>query len=61
MYHDHICLSSQICDSLLNIGPCGNMIMGEPAFLAEEVIRITMSSTYNTKIVENVTFTSNIL
>ncbi|XP_071482088.1 cleavage and polyadenylation specificity factor subunit 1-like [Diadema antillarum] len=28
--------SFEICDSLLNIGPCGNMIMGEPAFLSEE-------------------------
>jgi hypothetical protein len=26
----------QVCDSLLNIGPCGNISMGEPAFLSEE-------------------------
>ena len=25
-----------MCDSLLNIGPCGNVSMGEPAFLSEE-------------------------
>lgn len=25
-----------MCDSLLNIGPCGNISMGEPAFLSEE-------------------------
>ena len=25
-----------MCDSLLNIGPCANMVMGEPAFLSEE-------------------------
>lgn len=26
----------QVCDSLLNIGPCGNISLGEPAFLSEE-------------------------
>lgn len=26
----------QVCDSLLNVGPCGNVSMGEPAFLSEE-------------------------
>ncbi|KAJ8681514.1 hypothetical protein QAD02_017306 [Eretmocerus hayati] len=26
----------EVCDSLLNIGPCGNISMGEPAFLSEE-------------------------
>ncbi|KAK7575512.1 hypothetical protein V9T40_011798 [Parthenolecanium corni] len=26
----------EVCDSLLNIGPCGNVSMGEPAFLSEE-------------------------
>lgn len=26
----------QVCDSLLNIGPCGDVSMGEPAFLSEE-------------------------
>ena len=25
-----------VCDSLLNLGPCGNVSMGEPAFLSEE-------------------------
>ena len=25
-----------MCDSLLNIGPCGQVSMGEPAFLSEE-------------------------
>lgn len=29
-------LDLQVCDSLLNIGPCGNVSMGEPAFLSEE-------------------------
>ncbi|XP_072014167.1 cleavage and polyadenylation specificity factor subunit 1-like isoform X2 [Amphiura filiformis] len=28
--------SFEVCDSLLNIGPCSNMVMGEPAFLSEE-------------------------
>lgn len=28
--------SFEVCDSLLNIGPCGNVSMGEPAFLSEE-------------------------
>lgn len=27
---------NQVCDSLLNIGPCGNISLGEPAFLSEE-------------------------
>lgn len=27
----------QVCDSILNIGPCANAAMGEPAFLSEEV------------------------
>ena len=26
----------EVCDSLLNIGPCAQMVMGEPAFLSEE-------------------------
>ena len=25
-----------MCDSILNIGPCGQTVMGEPAFLSEE-------------------------
>ena len=25
-----------MCDSILNIGPCGQVVMGEPAFLSEE-------------------------
>lgn len=25
-----------MCDSLLNIGPCGNLTMGEPAFLSDD-------------------------
>lgn len=28
--------SLQVMDSLLNIGPCGDVAMGEPAFLSEE-------------------------
>uniref|UniRef100_T1J479 Cleavage and polyadenylation specificity factor subunit 1 n=1 Tax=Strigamia maritima TaxID=126957 RepID=T1J479_STRMM len=28
--------SFEVCDSLLNIGPCGQMSAGEPAFLSEE-------------------------
>ena len=28
--------SFQVCDSLLNIGPCGQVAMGEPVFLSEE-------------------------
>lgn len=28
--------SFEVCDSLLNVGPCGNVSMGEPAFLSEE-------------------------
>lgn len=28
----------QVCDSILNIGPCANASMGEPAFLSEEVL-----------------------
>ncbi|KAJ9585289.1 hypothetical protein L9F63_002919 [Diploptera punctata] len=30
----------EVCDSLLNIGPCGNISMGEPAFLSEEFASI---------------------
>uniref|UniRef100_A0A3Q2CZQ8 Cleavage and polyadenylation specific factor 1 n=1 Tax=Cyprinodon variegatus TaxID=28743 RepID=A0A3Q2CZQ8_CYPVA len=29
-------VSMQVCDSILNIGPCANASMGEPAFLSEE-------------------------
>ena len=28
--------SFEICDSLLNIGPCGQITMGEPSFISEE-------------------------
>ncbi|XP_061294054.1 cleavage and polyadenylation specificity factor subunit 1 isoform X1 [Bos javanicus] len=28
--------SFEVCDSILNIGPCANAAMGEPAFLSEE-------------------------
>uniref|UniRef100_A0A668UJ61 RSE1/DDB1/CPSF1 second beta-propeller domain-containing protein n=1 Tax=Oreochromis aureus TaxID=47969 RepID=A0A668UJ61_OREAU len=28
--------SFEVCDSILNIGPCANASMGEPAFLSEE-------------------------
>ncbi|XP_018335377.1 cleavage and polyadenylation specificity factor subunit 1 [Agrilus planipennis] len=28
----------EVCDSLLNIGPCGNASIGEPAFMSEEFI-----------------------
>ena len=28
--------SFEVCDSLLNIGPCSQIAMGEPAFLSEE-------------------------
>lgn len=31
------CVFLQVCDSILNIGPCANASMGEPAFLSEEV------------------------
>ena len=30
--------SFEVCDSLLNIGPCGNVSMGEPAYLSEEFV-----------------------
>ncbi|KAK2503085.1 hypothetical protein MC885_018772 [Smutsia gigantea] len=30
--------SFEVCDSILNIGPCANAAMGEPAFLSEEVL-----------------------
>ncbi|XP_078335129.1 cleavage and polyadenylation specificity factor subunit 1-like isoform X2 [Crassostrea virginica] len=26
----------EVCDNIWNIGPCGNIVMGEPAFLSEE-------------------------
>ncbi|XP_023931604.1 cleavage and polyadenylation specificity factor subunit 1-like [Lingula anatina] len=26
----------EVCDSIMNIGPCGQIVMGEPAFLSEE-------------------------
>ncbi len=29
--------SFEVCDSLLNIGPCGQAAVGEPAFLSEEL------------------------
>ena len=32
----HIQYLFKVCDSLLNIGPCGNVSMGEPAFLSDE-------------------------
>lgn len=28
----------EVCDSLLNVGPCGNISVGEPAFLSEEFV-----------------------
>lgn len=34
-------LFDQVCDSLLNIGPCANISMGEPAFLSEEFTNTT--------------------
>uniref|UniRef100_A0A8D2QVJ2 Cleavage and polyadenylation specificity factor subunit 1 n=1 Tax=Zosterops lateralis melanops TaxID=1220523 RepID=A0A8D2QVJ2_ZOSLA len=30
--------SFEVCDSILNIGPCANAAMGEPAFLSEESV-----------------------
>ncbi|XP_074600985.1 cleavage and polyadenylation specificity factor subunit 1 [Brevipalpus obovatus] len=30
--------SFELCDSLINIGPCGRICMGEPAFLSEDFI-----------------------
>jgi cleavage and polyadenylation specificity factor subunit 1 len=30
----------EVCDSLLNIGPCGNISLGEPAFLSEEFAEV---------------------
>ena len=35
--HHHVLICPQVCDSILNIGPCANASMGEPAFLSEEV------------------------
>ena len=32
----HPSYTFDVCDSLLNLGPCGNVSMGEPAFLSEE-------------------------
>lgn len=26
----------EVCDTLLNVGPCGNISIGEPAFISEE-------------------------
>lgn len=34
--HKITAFSFEVCDSLLNIGPCGQVAMGEPAFLSEE-------------------------
>lgn len=31
----------EVCDSLLNLGPCGNISVGEPAFLSEEFASTT--------------------
>lgn len=31
----------EVCDTLLNIGPCGNISLGEPAFLSEEFANTT--------------------
>ena len=28
--------SFEVCDSLLNVGPCSQIAMGEPAFLSDE-------------------------
>ncbi|CAH1269285.1 CPSF1 [Branchiostoma lanceolatum] len=28
----------EVCDSIMNIGPCGRVTMGEPAFLSEEFV-----------------------
>jgi len=30
------CVPWQVCDNIWNIAPCGQMVMGEPAFLSEE-------------------------
>ena len=27
----------EVCDSILNVGPCGHLAMGEPAYLSEEL------------------------
>ena len=27
----------QVCDSILNVGPCGHVAMGQPSFLSEEL------------------------
>lgn len=27
----------EVCDSILNVGPCGHVAMGQPAFLSEEL------------------------
>ena len=34
--HRITAFSFEVCDSLTNIGPCGQVAMGEPAFLSEE-------------------------
>lgn len=31
----------EVCDSLLNIGPCGNVSLGEPAFRSEEFNKLS--------------------
>jgi len=36
VHHKISAFSFEVCDSLLNIGPCGYVSMGEPAFLSEE-------------------------
>lgn len=33
--------SFEVCDSLLNVGPCSHVAMGEPAFLSEELTAST--------------------
>ena len=27
----------EVCDSILNVGPCGHVAMGQPSFLSEEL------------------------
>ncbi|XP_023327813.1 cleavage and polyadenylation specificity factor subunit 1 [Eurytemora carolleeae] len=36
VHHKISAFTFEVCDSLLNIGPCGYVSMGEPAFLSEE-------------------------
>ena len=36
MFASLCCFCVQVCDSILNLSPCGQLAMGQPAFLSEE-------------------------